>query len=394
MFDRIKYYSNLFLFSKIPEYKRSIFNKINFNEKMIGLKGAKGVGKTTIIHQYLTSLDIPLKEKLYISLDNPVVEEYTLLDIAEESHKRDIKVIAFDEIHYKKDFERELKTIYDFFDIQILFSGSSAIAISSSDLSRRAVIYDVPILSFREFLELSIKEKFESFSLEEILQNHEEIAFNIISKIKPVKYFEEYLKFGAYPFFLTSNEESFILKLIEVINKTIESDLLYLFNIDIRNIHILKKLLILLCENPPGSFNVTTLSKEIGINVRTLYNYIEALNRGKLIHLLYYNKKDNALFQKPDKVLLDNPNLFNALCANQNKGSIRESFFISQLQNLDIRYSKQGDYIIDNKYTFEIGGKNKTSKQIKDIENAYLAIDDIETGSDNKIPLWLFGFLY
>ncbi|WP_456471072.1 DUF4143 domain-containing protein [Caminibacter sp.] len=249
-------------------------------------------------------------------------------------------------------------------------------------------------MSFREFLELSLKEKFNSFSFEEILQNHEEIAFNIISEIKPIKYFENYLQYGAYPFFLTSTEESFILKLIEVINKTIESDLLYLFNIDIRNIHILKKMLVLLCENPPGNFNVTTISKEMGINVRTLYNYIDALNKGKLIHLLYYNKKGNALFQKPDKVLLDNPNLFNALCANRNKGSIRESFFISQLQYHNIRYSKQGDYIIDNKYTIEIGGKNKTFKQIKDIKNAYLAIDDIEIGSDNKIPLWLFGFLY
>jgi len=131
------------------------------------------------------------------------------------------------------------------------------------------------------------------------------------------------------------------IKLIEVINKTIESDLLYLFNIDIRNIHILKKMLVLLYENPPGNFNVTTISKEMGINVRTLYNYIDALNKGKLIHFLYYNKKGNALFQKPDKVLLDNPNLFNALCANQNKSSIRESFFISQLQSRNIRYSYQ-----------------------------------------------------
>ncbi|AZV47337.1 hypothetical protein C3L23_08640 [Nautilia sp. PV-1] len=394
MFDRIKYYSLLFLSSNTPEYRRSVFNKINFNEKMIGLKGAKGVGKTTIIHQYLNSLSIPLKEKLYISLDNPIAEEYTLLDIAEEAHKRDIKIIAFDEIHYKNNFEKELKTIYDFFDIKVIFSGSSAIAMSNTDLSRRAVIYDVPVLSFREFLELKTNEKFESFSLKELLENHEEIAFNIISKIKPLKYFEEYLTYGAYPFFLQSSEESFVLKLIEVINKTIESDLLYLFNIDIKNIHILKKLLVTLCENPPGSFNVTALSKEIGINVRTLYNYIEALHKGKLIHLLYYNKKGNAIFQKPDKILLDNPNLFNALCSKQNKGSIRESFFISQLNSYKIRYSKQGDYIIDDKFIFEIGGKNKTQKQIKDIENAYLAVDDIETGNENKIPLYLFGFLY
>jgi predicted AAA+ superfamily ATPase len=394
MFEKIKYYSSLFLSSKTPTYKRSIFGKIYFNEKMIGLKGAKGVGKTTIIRQYLNSLKFNLKEKLYISLDNPITEEFTLLDLAEEAHKKDIKIIAFDEIHYKKNFEKELKTIYDFFDIQVIFSGSSAIAMSNTDLSRRAVVYDLPILSFREFLELKTDKKFDSFKLEEIIENHEEIAFNIISKIKPLKYFEKYLKYGAYPFFLQSSEESFVLKLIEVINKTIENDLLYLFSIDIRNIYILKKLLVILCENPPGSFNITTLSKETGINVRTLYNYIEALNKGKLIHLLYYNKKGNALFQKPDKILLDNPNLFNVLCSNQNKGSIRESFFISQLNSYKIRYSKQGDYIVDDRYIFEIGGKNKTKQQIRNINSAFLAIDDIEIGDKNKIPLWLFGFLY
>ncbi len=394
MFDKIKRYSSLFLASKVPEYKRSIYHKINFNEKMIGLKGAKGVGKTTIIHQYLNSVDIPVNEKLYVSLDNPIVEEYSLLDIIDTAYEKGVKLIAFDEIHYKKNFERELKAVYDFFDIQVIFSGSSAIALSNSDLSRRAVVYNVPILSFREFLELKLNERFDGFTLEEILNNHEQIAFDIISRIRPLKYLEEYVTFGAYPFFIESNQDTYILKILEVINKTIESDLLYLFNIDIRNIHNLKKLLVVLCENPPGNFNITALSREIGINIRTLYNYIEALHKGKLIYLLYYNKKGNSLLQKPDKVLLDNPNLFNVLCQDKNIGAIRESFFISQLNEHKIRYSKSGDYIVDGKYIFEIGGKNKTKKQIRNIENSYLVIDNEEIGSEKKIPLWLFGFLY
>ena len=394
MFDKIKYYSSLFLSSKVPEYKRSIYHKIDFKEKMIGIRGAKGVGKTTIIHQYLDSVDIPLDEKLYISLDNPIVEEYTLLDIVETAYKKGVRLIAFDEIHYKRDFERELKSIYDFFDIQVIFSGSSAIALASSDLSRRAVIYDVSVLSFREFLELRLNDRFDSFDLEYILNNHEKIAFDVISRIRPLKYFEEYIKFGAYPFFLESSQDTYMLKLLEVINKTIENELLYLFNIDTKNIHNLKKLLVVLCENPPGSFNITALSREIGINVRTLYNYIEALHKGKLIHLLYYNKKGNAILQKPDKILLDNPNLFNVLCQNKNIGSIRESFFVSQLNGYELRYSKFGDYIVNNKYTFEIGGRRKTKKQIKGIENSYLVVDEEEIGSDNRIPLWLFGFLY
>ncbi len=392
MLEKLFYYSRLFLQSPTPSYRRSIYGQINFNEKLIGLRGAKGVGKTTIIKQYLNQLPYNKREILYISVDNSIVAE-KILTIAEEAHKRDVKVIAFDEIHYQEDFENDLKTIYDFFDMQVLFSGSSAIALSNPDLSRRAVIYDIPILSFREFLELSTHEKFTAVELEPLLENHYDIAYAITQKIKPLKYFEEYLKYGAYPFFLESSEETFYMKLLETINKTIESDLLYLFHIDASKIIILKKLLLLLCENPPGNFNLTSLSREIGINIKTLYNYIEALRRGKLIHLLYYHKKGNALFQKPDKILLDNPNLFTILCDKRNTGAIRESFFVSQLHRHAIRYTKRGDYIVDERYTFEIGGKKKSKKQISTIQDAYVVRDNIETGYD-AIPLWLFGFLY
>ncbi len=404
LFSRLQYFSNIFLNSKVSEYKRDFFYKIDFSQKLVGIKGAKGIGKTTIIHQYLNSID---SSKLYISLDNPIISGTRLLDIAQMAHSMDIKVLAIDEIHYQKDFANDLKTIYDFFDMQVIFSGSSAIALSSSDLSRRALLYDMPILSFREYLELKEKIKLNRYTLEEILQNHVDIAYDVIAKLKPMKHFSDYLEYGAYPFFLESNKNSYILKLTETINKTIESDLLYLFNIDIANMHLLKKLLFLLCSNPPGSLNLTNLSKEIGINMKTLYNYITALERGSLIHLLYYNKKGNALFQKPDKVLLNNPNLFVALC-DGDKGSIRESFFVSQLQNHTIRYSKRGDYFIDNSYTFEIGGANKSFNhagakrrnsaakrgQIKNLKKSFIAADDIEVGFGNKIPLWLFGFLY
>jgi predicted AAA+ superfamily ATPase len=156
---------------------------------------------------------------------------------------------------------------------------------------------------------------------------------------------------------------------------------------------LLKKLLITLCQNPPGSLNITSLAREIGINTRTLYNYITALEKGSLIHLLYYNKKGNASFQKPDKVLLNNPNLFQILC-DTNIGSQRESFFVSQLCKHSIKYSKKGDFTIDDNYIVEVGGKDKSFKQIKNIENSFVAADDIDVGSGNKIPLWLFGFLY
>jgi predicted AAA+ superfamily ATPase len=388
------YYSNLFQSSKVPIYKRSIYHKINFSHKLIGLKGAKGVGKTTLLHQYLNSLEFDVSEKLYISMDNPLIGATRLLSIAEEFQKRGIKVLVVDEIHYQRDFEKDLKTIYDFFDIQVVFSGSSAIALSNADLSRRALIYNIPILSFREFLELKLNIELKAFNLEQILESHIKYAFEVISKFKPLKYFDEYLNCGVYPFFLEGGEQDYIMKLTDAINKTIESDLLQLFNIDPKNISLLKKLLVVMCENPPGDMNITSLAREMGLNIKTLYNYINALERGKLIHLLYYNKKGNALFQKPDKILLDNPNLFKVLCFSSNIGAIRESFFVSMLHNYSIRYSKSGDYFIDNKYTFEIGGKNKDFKQIKNLKNSYLVIDNIETGDLNKVPIWLFGFLY
>ena len=388
------YYSNLFQSSNTPNYRRSMYDKISFNHKLIGIKGAKGVGKTTLLKQYLKSLNMDVSEKVYISLDNPLVGGKQLLKIAEEFQKRGIKVLVVDEIHYQKDFEQDLKTIYDFFDIQVVFSGSSAIALSNADLSRRALVYNMPVLSFREFLELKLNTKLEVVSFDSLLTNHTQEAFEIISKIKPLQYFDEYLSFGAYPFFLEGGEEDYVMKLTTAINKTLESDLLQLFKIDPQNIHLLKKLLVVMCQNPPGEMNITSLATEMGLNVKTLYSYILALEKGKLIHILYYNKKGNAVFQKPDKVLLDNPSLFQILCLSPNRGSVRESFFLAMLHEHNILYAKKGDYTLDNKYKFEIGGKNKGFKQIKELDDSYLALDNLEIGDGAKIPLWLFGFLY
>ncbi len=389
----LTYYSTLFQSAAIPTYRRSIYDIISFSHKLVGLKGAKGVGKTTLLRQYLQSLDMDIGEKIYISMDNPLIGSTRLLTIAEEFQKRGIKVLVVDEIHYQRDFEKDLKTIYDFFDIQIVFSGSSAIALSQADLSRRALVYNIPVLSFREYLELKLDIKLEIVGFDTLLTEHTQQAFEIISKLKPLKYFEGYLDFGAYPFFLEGTEQDYIMKLTTAVNKTIESDLLQLFNIDPKNIALLKKLLVIMCENPPGEMNITSLAREMELNVKTLYHYITALEKGKLITLLYYNKKGNALFQKPDKVLLDNPSLFKILCLSSNKGTKRESFFLSMLDEHTVRYSKKGDYTVDQ-YQFEVGGRNKSFSQIKNVTDSYLALDDIEVGEGNKIPLWMFGFLY
>ncbi len=393
LISTLTYYSTLFQSMSIPSYRRNIYDTISFSHKLVGLKGAKGAGKTTLLQQYLHTLDIDISEKIYISMDNPLIGSTRLLSIAEAFFKRGVKVLVVDEIHYQRDFEQDLKTIYDFFDIQIVFSGSSAIALSQADLSRRALVYTVPVLSFREYLELKLDIKLKPISFDQLLTNHTQFSFEIISRIKPLKYFEAYLDFGVYPFFLEGGEQDYVMKLTTAVNKTIESDLLQLFNIDPKNISLLKKLLVVMCENPPGGMNITSLAREMGLNVKTLYHYITALEKGKLIRVLYYNKKGNALFQKPDKVLLDNPSLFRILCLTSNKGAKRESFFLSMVDTYTIRYAKKGDFLVDQ-YLFEIGGKNKGFSQIKNIDESYLVLDDIEIGEGSKIPLWLFGFLY
>ena len=391
IFEKLFYYSMVFYHSPKPDYQRAILKQIDFSQKMIALIGAKGVGKTTLLHQYMAELDLGLKAVLYISLDNPIINGYKLLEIAEGFYQRGGKILLVDEIHYQANFERDLKTIYDFFDIKVVFSGSSAIALDKADLSRRVVIYKVPVLSFREFLALKCQQSFQSYALTDILDNQFEITAGILSAIKPLQYFGDYLRYGAYPFFI-EGEGVFVLKLTEAINKVIESDLPLILRIDTKNITILKKLLVRLCESPPGELNMSSLSRDTGINIRTLYHYIDALDAGELIRII--GGKTKASLNKPDKILLNNPNLFQALCLSTNKGTLRESFFTSMLANHRINYVKSGDYLIDDSYLFEIGGKNKDFSQIKNMPNSYLAIDDIELGSDRKIPLWLLGFLY
>jgi len=377
-------------------YKRYFYHTINFDDKMIGILGSRGVGKTTVIIQYLNSLDIPKHKKLYFSADSIITSSVSLYDIADEFSKSGGEILAIDEIHKYKDFEKELKEIYDFLDLKVIFSGSSALQLEhkKADLSRRAVLYRVKGLSFREFLELKLDMKFKSFTLEEILQNHIEIADEIVSKIKPFEYFKEYLQYGYFPYYFENNE-TYSIKLEETVNTVIESDLPIIFNIEPQSIQKLKQLVSLICTSKPYELNITNLSKKIGINRNTLYQYIHYLTMGNIFSSLKAKTKGDNIFSKPQKLYLNNPNLSFVYCQSNEIGTIREQFFLNMLsQKYDVSYPKIGDFLIDEKYTFEVGGKDKGFKQIKDIDDSYIISDDIEIGFDNKLPLWLIGFLY
>ncbi len=354
------------------------------------------MGKTTYILQYLESLDTPLYKKLYISADSFEVLESSLLEIAKTFSALGGEILAIDEIHKYKNFERELKQIYDMLGLKVIFSGSSAIELehAKADLSRRAVMYRMNGLSYREFLEVKLGIELKSYSLEEILENHLEIGYVIKKELNPLEYWKEYLQYGFYPFYF-QEKTTYSIKLKETINTVIETDIPSIFTIRYESIINLKKLVTLICQSEPFKINIKELSAKIGTDRDTLYLYMNYLHRGKILNILRSKTKGDNIFLKPDKIYLNNPNLNYAYCKESKIGTVRESFFANQLElNYDVSIPSKGDFLIDDKYLFEVGGKNKSFRQIKDISNSYVVADDIEVGFGNKIPLWLFGFLY
>lgn len=378
------------------DYVRYVSKVINHNNRLIGIVGARGVGKTTYILQYLKKLEIPLHKKLYVSADSLEVLNSSLLEIAKEFSKVGGEVLAIDEIHKYKNFEIELKQIYDMLSLNVIFSGSSAIELehAKADLSRRAVLYEMNGLSFREFLEIKLNQKFEPISLEGILQNHLEYGYELKKEIKVLEHWKEYLKYGFYPFYF-EEKSSYLLKLKSTINTVIETDIPAIFSMKYESIINLKKLVTLICQSEPFKLNIKELSAKIGTDRDTLYLYLNYLHRGKILNVLRSNTKGDNIFLKPDKIYLNNTNLNYAYCNDIKIGTLRESFFASQLGHIhNVSIPNKGDFLVDDKYLFEIGGKNKSFNQIKDIDNSFVVADNIEVGFGNKIPLWLFGFLY
>jgi predicted AAA+ superfamily ATPase len=383
---------------KLPKYQRFLFEDIkNSKAKITGVYGSRGVGKTTLLLQVLKELEYKGDEKLYISCDHPMFGEVSLFDFVDEFSKFGGEVIVIDEIHKIKDFQIQIKLIYDFLSIKVFFSGSSAVEITNADFSRRYSMYHLPILSLREFLELTEKKSLSSHSLEDIVSHHETIANEIIDALsnkKILKHFNQFVDIGVYPFYF-EDESRYVDRVHENINTILYTDLVNVVKIDASKIESLKRLLLSICVSNPLEITMEKLAKTVGITKPTLYKYITYLSRAELLHHIVFDAKRFQNLQKPDKLYLNNSNLFNALCINSNIGTVRETFFVSMLykQHL-VNYATKGDFLVDEKYTFEVGGKNKSFKQIKDIPNSYVVADDIEIGFGNKIPLWLFGFLY
>ena len=395
------------------KYKRYFINMHSFDNQMSIILGPRGIGKTTTIAQYM-SFNYKEGEALYVSFDDITnTSKYTMLNIAEEFSLNNGKLLCFDEIHKYDSWSAELKAIYDTYpNIKVIATGSSALEVNkgSHDLSRRAIVYNMYGMSFREFLELHYNYKLDAYSLEEILVNHKQIAEKTISKIevndnKIIPLFKEYLKYGYYPYFLSlKNETLFFQTLKQNINVSIESDLLNIYpKLNGTTIKKLKLLLAVIMKSVPFTPNMSEIKKAIEVSDdRTLKEYLSKLDDTGLIKLLMKSSLNMKIFDKPEKIYLANTNLMQLTKADI--GNVRETFFMNQLDNyyhsigsildIGIYAAQKGDFYTQEKYTFEIGGKDKGFKQIKDIENSYVAADDIEVGYGNKLPLWLFGMLY
>lgn len=398
LLENAKRLSRLKLNLKLPEYKRFLFAPIaSSSGKITGLYGSRGVGKTTLLLQVMKDVPLSDDKKLYISCDHPMFKEISLFDFIDEFSKRGGELIVIDEIHEAAGFQEHLKSVYDFLDIKVYFSGSSAIKITNPDFARRYSMYHLPILSFREYLELSQAISLPSYPLNDLLTHHEYIVhqiFEVMNDKKILKFFDQFIEYGVYPFYF-EDERKYIDRIQETINTILHTDLAPLFNIQPDKIDTLKKLLLTICVSKPLEVSIDKLAATVGISKATLYKYIEYLGRAELIHHVSHEAKRFNAIRKSDKLYLGNTNLFTALCMENEKGTIRETYAASMMGSLHtLHYLDQGDFLVDEKYVFEIGGKNKSFEQIKNIPDSYILSDDIEIGSGNRIPLWLIGFLY
>ena len=379
------------------DIQRYLVHQIDLTNRLIAVKGARGSGKTTLILQ-IARLYLPIQSTLYVSLDHIYFFDNKLYDLAKKFAQFGGTHLLLDEVHKYPNWSREIKLIYDNFpELTVIFTSSSMLEIykSESDLSRRAITYFLKELSFREFIAFETGKTFPTYTLAEILADHNRIATEVLDGIKPLPLFEKYLKIGAYPYY-KEHEALYIQKLHNTINLIIEIDINAVEDVQYDTLVKLKKLLITIASSAPFTPNITKLSEQVGVSRNMLVQCIKILERAGLVNELYKDSSGIGVLTKPEKLYLNNSNLMYALAKdNTNIGNVRETFFLNQFKGIhEINLAEKADFVIDMTYTFEIGGKNKTKKQIASSENAYIAKDGIEIGFSNFIPVWLFGFMY
>lgn len=382
--------------AKNRSYTRAEFAFIDSDERLIALIGARGVGKTTLLLQYLSQFS--LDEALYFSADDISIAALGIAQIVEEFYKLGGRVVVVDEVHMSKEWAGHIKNLYDFYpDLTLRISGSSMLNIlmQSHDLSRRIVVKELKTLNFKEYFEIKHGVDLPTLTLEQLHKKHNELSFELTQRYpKLFKEFKNYLKIGAYPFFTTSKtEESFSSKLFNSIEKIIYEDIPSTNKIKFENLIAFKKLIYaVVSAKVPFQVKIDSLAKELGVSEPTLYTYLDILDKTGIFRTL--KKQSTKQSKKPEKIYFQNTNILHTLANDQkiesSPGTIRETFFVNCFE--DIYYSDIGDFIADN-IVYEVGGKNKNFTQVKDIKDSYLVIDVDTTTHRHKIPLWMFGLL-
>lgn len=378
-------------------FKRYLYSQINWDARLIGIKGARGVGKTTMLLQHILENYEDIDKTLYASLDDLWFANHSLMDLIDWAYQYGIMRLYLDEVHRYDNWSANLKNIYDNYpDLSIVYTSSSLLVMDNAkiDLSRRQTTYTLFGMSFREYLEVQNIIHIDPIPLDKLLQHHVSHAMQVTNKIRVAPLFEKYLEHGYYPFFLDSGQD-FLTRLRETLSVVIDTDLPSVETVSFETLQKVKRLLMIISERIPFEPNMSELWRQLSTNNELGLRMLYALDKAQILGLMTSRTKSYKSLSKPEKIYLGNPNLMHALCPRIDKGNERETYFFSLLQvGHDVTCPKQGDFLIDDKYLFEIGGKRKSFDQIADIPNSFLAVDDTEVGHGSRIPLWMFGLIY
>lgn len=386
--------------SYVPKtFRRYLYYDIHWEDKLIGIIGARGTGKTTLMLQHLLNRYGYAREALFVSLDDLYFSTNRVYDLAEQFFLNGGKALYIDEVHKYENWAVDIKNIYDILPgLSLIFSGSSAISIhkSGADLSRRAAIYRLSTLSLREYVSMQEGYELESYTLNDVLSKHEQIVPPLIQKHRPVHLYKQFLTNGSYPFF----KEAKALhseRLLQTVNAVLENDIPMVDKLNWQSITKLRKLLVLIAESVPFKPNISELAVKTSLSRDFLLHLLHLLEKSGLIRQVRQAGSPTGLLTKPEKIYLANPALLFSLAQNRvpETGTLRETFFVEQVGNrYSIEIHHKADFLVDSKYVIEVGGKNKSHHQLAELKDAFLAKDDIETGYKNSVPLWLFGFMY
>ena len=381
----------------VLDFKRYLYSKIDWDSRLVCIKGARGVGKTTMALQHIAEMSDPGKA-LYVSLDNIWLDAKDVYSLAEYHLGHGGTHFCIDEVHKLENWQDLIKSLNDNLKrLKVVYSGSSMLKLEKrgGDLSRRQTPYVLDGLSFREYLQFERVADLPPVSLPDILSNHVEIARRICREFAVLKYFDSYLASGYYPFY-KDEPQHYLERIVAAANQVIEVDYPEIEDIEISTVRKARRMLNVLASSAPLTPNMDKLYRELGTDRKQGLKIVYALERAGLLSLLTSSRKETLKnLPTPDKIYCGNPNLMKALVAQPNVGTARETFFLCQLRHAHhVTYPPQGDFLVDGKYLFEVGGAGKGFDQIKNLPDSFIANDDVEVGFGNKIPLWLFGFLY